>query len=194
MYICVYMFVCVSFPTWYSGTEKGKREERRKWRFAVFYYSSNRATHFHIIKKKKKKKKREKKRKKRKNMYRIEGLTAHGYERCFDFVLGTRNAVKLAASAGNPSAAVAASAHPPVLWSSRRKPGKSICIRILFPTRIFISHPCLMAKLNAKRTFASPARFLAKVQLLRAGGSKLLLLGEQQEESVLTLSRSKCQM
>ncbi|XP_043516046.1 dual 3',5'-cyclic-AMP and -GMP phosphodiesterase 11-like isoform X5 [Frieseomelitta varia] len=34
----------------------------------------------------------------------------------------TRNAVKLAASAGNPSAAVAASAHPPVLWSSRRKP------------------------------------------------------------------------
>ncbi|XP_050600344.1 dual 3',5'-cyclic-AMP and -GMP phosphodiesterase 11-like isoform X3 [Bombus affinis] len=36
--------------------------------------------------------------------------------------LGTRNAVKLAASAGNPSAAVAASAHPPVLWSSRRKP------------------------------------------------------------------------
>ncbi|XP_050476275.1 dual 3',5'-cyclic-AMP and -GMP phosphodiesterase 11-like isoform X2 [Bombus huntii] len=35
----------------------------------------------------------------------------------------TRNAVKLAASAGNPSAAVAASAHPPVLWSSRRKPG-----------------------------------------------------------------------
>ncbi|XP_076752726.1 dual 3',5'-cyclic-AMP and -GMP phosphodiesterase 11 isoform X3 [Xylocopa sonorina] len=35
---------------------------------------------------------------------------------------GTRNAVKLAASAGNPSAAVAASAHPPVLWSSRRKP------------------------------------------------------------------------
>ncbi|XP_034186192.1 dual 3',5'-cyclic-AMP and -GMP phosphodiesterase 11 isoform X3 [Osmia lignaria lignaria] len=38
------------------------------------------------------------------------------------FILGTRNAVKLAASAGNPSAAVAASAHPPVLWSSRRKP------------------------------------------------------------------------
>ncbi|KAG7205539.1 hypothetical protein KM043_007517 [Ampulex compressa] len=36
----------------------------------------------------------------------------------------SRNAVKLAASAGNPAAAVAASAHPPVLWSSRRKPGK----------------------------------------------------------------------
>ncbi|CAK9810848.1 hypothetical protein ANTPLA_LOCUS6699 [Anthophora plagiata] len=36
----------------------------------------------------------------------------------------TRNTVKLAASTGNPSAAVAASAHPPVLWSSRRKPGK----------------------------------------------------------------------
>ncbi|KAG6796070.1 dual 3',5'-cyclic-AMP and -GMP phosphodiesterase 11 isoform X2 [Apis mellifera caucasica] len=38
----------------------------------------------------------------------------------------TRNAVKLAASAGNPSAAVAASAHPPVLWSSRRKPELSM--------------------------------------------------------------------
>ncbi|XP_017876579.2 dual 3',5'-cyclic-AMP and -GMP phosphodiesterase 11 isoform X8 [Ceratina calcarata] len=38
---------------------------------------------------------------------------------------GTRNAVKLAASAGNPSAAVAAAAHPPVLWSSRRKPDLS---------------------------------------------------------------------
>ncbi|XP_071633561.1 dual 3',5'-cyclic-AMP and -GMP phosphodiesterase 11 isoform X2 [Temnothorax longispinosus] len=37
----------------------------------------------------------------------------------------SRNAVKLAASGGNPAAAaaVAASAHPPVLWSSRRKPG-----------------------------------------------------------------------
>lgn len=171
------MFVCVSFPPWYSGTEKGKHEGRRKWRFTVFYYSSNRATHFHII---------NKKRKKTKNMYRIEGLTAHGYERCFDFVLGTRNAVKLAASAGNPSAAVAASAHPPVLWSSRRKPGKSICIRILFPTRIFISHPCLTAKLNAKRTFASPARFLAKVQLLRAGGSKLLLLFEKSDKENLS--------
>nr|XP_033196834.1 uncharacterized protein LOC117160284 isoform X2 [Bombus vancouverensis nearcticus] len=45
----------------------------------------------------------------------------------------TRNAVKLAASAGNPSAAVAASAHPPVLWSSRRKPasrngGQTPCV------------------------------------------------------------------
>ncbi|XP_024939186.1 dual 3',5'-cyclic-AMP and -GMP phosphodiesterase 11 isoform X3 [Cephus cinctus] len=40
-----------------------------------------------------------------------------------DAVAGSRNAVKLAASAGNPAAAVAASAHPPVLWSSRRKPG-----------------------------------------------------------------------
>ncbi|XP_029158686.1 dual 3',5'-cyclic-AMP and -GMP phosphodiesterase 11-like isoform X1 [Nylanderia fulva] len=35
----------------------------------------------------------------------------------------SRNAVKLAASGGNPAAAVAASAHPPVLWSSRRKHG-----------------------------------------------------------------------
>ncbi|XP_046832807.1 dual 3',5'-cyclic-AMP and -GMP phosphodiesterase 11 isoform X1 [Vespa crabro] len=33
------------------------------------------------------------------------------------------NAVKLAASGGKPSVAVASSAHPPVLWSSRRKPG-----------------------------------------------------------------------
>lgn len=38
---------------------------------------------------------------------------------------GSRNAVKLAASGGTPAAAIAASAHPPVLWSSRRKPGKS---------------------------------------------------------------------
>nr|KAF7404073.1 hypothetical protein H0235_014767 [Vespula pensylvanica] len=35
---------------------------------------------------------------------------------------GFPNAVKLAASGGKPSVAVAASAHPPVLWSSRRKP------------------------------------------------------------------------
>ncbi|XP_063975881.1 dual 3',5'-cyclic-AMP and -GMP phosphodiesterase 11 isoform X3 [Diachasmimorpha longicaudata] len=40
--------------------------------------------------------------------------------------MGSRNAVKLAASAGNPvvaAAPAAATAHPPVLWSSRRKPG-----------------------------------------------------------------------
>ncbi|XP_026667667.1 dual 3',5'-cyclic-AMP and -GMP phosphodiesterase 11 isoform X2 [Ceratina calcarata] len=45
---------------------------------------------------------------------------------------GTRNAVKLAASAGNPSAAVAAAAHPPVLWSSRRKPDLSyfLCLHL----------------------------------------------------------------
>lgn len=49
-----------------------------------------------------------------------------------DFVSDTRNAVKLAASAGNPSAAVAASAHPPVLWSSRRKPGESNSILYYF--------------------------------------------------------------
>lgn len=36
-------------------------------------------------------------------------------------VTGTRNAVTLAASASNPSA------HPPVLWSLRRKPGKDYC-------------------------------------------------------------------
>ncbi|XP_047362344.1 dual 3',5'-cyclic-AMP and -GMP phosphodiesterase 11-like isoform X2 [Vespa velutina] len=36
---------------------------------------------------------------------------------------GLPNAVKLAASGGKPSVAVASSAHPPVLWSSRRKPG-----------------------------------------------------------------------
>ena len=192
--MCVYVCMCfVSYLIQWNGKRKTWRKEKMTL-CRVLLFEQPRDTLSYNKKKKKKKKKREKKRKKRKNMYRIEGLTAHGYERCFDFVLGTRNAVKLAASAGNPSAAVAASAHPPVLWSSRRKPGKSICIRVLFPTRIFISHPCLMAKLNAKRTFASPARFLAKVQLLRAGGSKLLLLGEQQEESVLTLSRSKCQM
>ncbi|XP_012059064.1 PREDICTED: uncharacterized protein LOC105622253 [Atta cephalotes] len=38
----------------------------------------------------------------------------------------SRNAVKLAASGGNPSSAIAASAHPPVLWSSRRKPGSNL--------------------------------------------------------------------
>lgn len=38
---------------------------------------------------------------------------------------GSRNAVKLAANGANPAAA-AASAHPPVLWSSRRK-GKLLC-------------------------------------------------------------------
>lgn len=42
---------------------------------------------------------------------------------------GSRKSIKLAASAGNPvlaaaAAAAAAPAHPPVLWSSRRKPGK----------------------------------------------------------------------
>ncbi|XP_023290420.1 dual 3',5'-cyclic-AMP and -GMP phosphodiesterase 11 isoform X2 [Orussus abietinus] len=39
---------------------------------------------------------------------------------------GSRNAAKLAATGSNPgavAAAVAAAAHPPVLWSSRRKPG-----------------------------------------------------------------------
>lgn len=47
------------------------------------------------------------------------------FEKFVDWFAGSRNAVKLAASGGNPAAAVAASAHPPVLWSSRRKPGKS---------------------------------------------------------------------
>lgn len=49
----------------------------------------------------------------------------------FPSFAGLPNAVKLAASGGKPSVAVAASAHPPVLWSSRRKPGKCrIYIRI----------------------------------------------------------------
>lgn len=52
-------------------------------------------------------------------------------------VSGTRNAVKLAASAGNPTAAVAAAAHPPVLWSSRRKPGKSMRIRVINPQPLY---------------------------------------------------------
>jgi len=56
------------------------------------------------------------KRKKKKNI-RLEKFV--------DCFTGSRNAIKLAASGGNSAAAVAASAHPPVLWSSRRKPGKS---------------------------------------------------------------------
>ncbi|KZC08927.1 hypothetical protein WN55_00318 [Dufourea novaeangliae] len=54
----------------------------------------------------------------------------------------TRNAVKLAASAGNPTAALAASAHPPVLWSSRRKPGKCIHIRSFIVTHASLSVHC----------------------------------------------------
>ena len=84
-----------------------------------------------------------------KKMYWVGSLTVHGCERCFNFVLGTRNAVKLAASAGNPSAAVAASAHPPVLWSSRRKPGKFMYTRIISYSSYFKIHS-LISKQHEK--------------------------------------------
>jgi len=59
---------------------------------------------------------------------------------------GSRNAVKLAASGGNPAAAVPGSAHPPVLWSSRRKPGKSSFFLVLIPAAFPVQLPFLFLR------------------------------------------------